>query len=76
MHIEVGGHQPEALATWLLIFDLGLKIAIIVVVWTRVQRRPPRADRREHCPRGRPGDERVQGLRDSPHGRRRSSLMT
>jgi len=48
MHIEVDGHQAEALATWLLIFDLGLKIAIIVVVWTLFQRRPPRADRLEY----------------------------
>lgn len=35
------------MATWLLIFDLGLKIAIIVVVWTLFQRRP-RADRLEY----------------------------
>ena len=47
MHIEVGGHQPDAPATWLLIFDLGLRIAHIVVVWTLFQRRP-RADRLEY----------------------------
>jgi hypothetical protein len=48
MHIEVDGHQAEALATWFLIFDLGLKIAHIVVVRTQFQRRPPRADRPEY----------------------------
>jgi len=32
------------MATWFLIFDLGLKIAIIVVIWMLFQRRP-RADR-------------------------------
>ena len=32
------------MATWFLIFDLGLKVAIIVVVWTLFQRRP-RGDR-------------------------------
>jgi len=35
------------MATWFLIFDLGLKIVIIVVVWTLFQRRP-RADRLEY----------------------------
>jgi hypothetical protein len=48
MHIEVDGHQAEALATWFLIFDLGLKIAHIVVVRTLCQRRPPWTDRLEY----------------------------
>jgi hypothetical protein len=35
------------IATWFLVFDLGLKVAIIVVVWMLFQRRP-RADRLEY----------------------------
>jgi len=62
-------------ATWFLIFDLGLKIAIIVVVWTLFQRRP-RADRLEYRPRGTSRRRARPELRNGPHGRRRSSLMT
>ena len=32
------------MATWFVVFDLGLKVAVIVVIWMLFQRRP-RADR-------------------------------
>jgi hypothetical protein len=38
------GAPGWVIATWFLIFDLGLKIAVVVVIWTLFQRRP-RADR-------------------------------